>query len=34
MSQEYLADQSRASLRTIQRIENNEPESKGKQLKE
>lgn len=33
MSQEYLADESRVSLRTIQRIENNESEPMGETLK-
>ena len=33
MSQEYLADQSRVSLRTIQRIENNESEPTGETIK-
>lgn len=33
MSQEYLADESRVSLRTIQRIENNESEPTGETIK-
>lgn len=33
MSQEYLADESRVGLRTIQRIENNESEPTGETLK-
>ncbi len=33
MSQEYLADQSRVSLRTIQRIENNESTPTGETIK-
>ena len=33
MSQEYLADESRLGLRTIQRIENNESEPTGETLK-
>lgn len=33
MSQEYLADESRVGLRTIQRIENNESEPMGETLK-
>jgi transcriptional regulator with XRE-family HTH domain len=33
MSQEYLADESRVSLRTIQRIENNEAEPTGETIK-
>jgi len=33
MSQEYLADESRVSLRTIQRIENNESEPTGEMIK-
>ena len=33
MSQEYLADESRVSLRTIQRIENNESEPTGETVK-
>lgn len=33
MSQEYLADQSRVGLRTIQRIENNESDPMGETLK-
>ncbi|MFT4771001.1 MAG: transcriptional regulator with XRE-family HTH domain [Cryomorphaceae bacterium] len=33
MSQEYLADESRVSLRTIQRIENNESQPTGETIK-
>ena len=33
MSQEYLADESRVSLRTIQRIENNESTPTGETIK-
>lgn len=33
MSQEYLADESKVSLRTIQRIENNESEPTGETIK-
>jgi transcriptional regulator with XRE-family HTH domain len=33
MSQEYLADESRVSLRTVQRIENNESEPTGETIK-
>ena len=33
MSQEYLAEESKVSLRTIQRIENNESEPTGETVK-
>lgn len=32
MSQEYLADESKANLKTIQRIDNNEYEPKGEAI--
>ena len=33
MSQEYLAEESRVSLRTVQRIENNESRPTGESIK-